>query len=83
MRDWLIRLCIRLATWLDGQHTYVPTATDPAVKALATLLCLEQETRWPDRSGEGKCHAVYGALLKAFPALPKRTLRRAIEDSLP
>lgn len=42
----------------------------------------EQDTRWPERSGEAKRHQVYAAALKAAPDISKRAIARAIEAAL-
>lgn len=54
---------------------------DP-VLARAVALTREQESRWPERSGEAKRHQVYALLLKEFPDTSKRSVSRAIEDAL-
>lgn len=59
-----------------------PPATDDAVLTRARLLTLEQDMRWPDRSGEAKRHQVYAALVKEYPDLSRRRLSRAIEEAL-
>lgn len=79
LRQTLARWLRALAGWID-----VP-ADAPAlgpVAALARVLVQEQETRWPERSGEAKRHQVYAQLLDVFPGTPKRALSRAIEDAL-
>lgn len=52
------------------------------VLELATAGVIEQDTRWPERDGEGKRAAVYRTLLNAFPKESKRVLARAIEDAV-
>lgn len=42
----------------------------------------EQETRWPERSGEAKRHQVYAAAVKAAPTVSKRAISQAIEGAL-
>lgn len=78
LRRTLARWLRALATWVDVP----PALPADAVLTLARTLVQEQETRWPDRSGEAKRHQVYAALLEMFPATPKRTLSRVIEAAL-
>lgn len=83
LRQTLARWLRALATWVDvpvGLPAAAPNL-EPVV-ILARTLVQEQETRWPDRSGEAKRHQVYAQLLDAFPETPKRALSRAIEDAL-
>ena len=75
------RLLIRFALWLLRVCDYKPEVN--STYALAAFpLCQEQQEKWPERSGEGKRHAVYAALIKLFPEASHRSLSRAIEDAI-
>ncbi len=79
LRRWLASQLRALARWIDEPVPVVPL---DALTQHAQVLIHEQETRWPERSGEAKRHQVYAALIDAFPGVSKRAISRAIEDAL-
>jgi len=76
VRRWLIRLLRQLADRLE-----LPLLSELQNHAR------DQTAFWEQRLGAGfgeaKRHAVYAALIKAFPEEDKRVISRVIEDSLP
>lgn len=92
MRGRLIRFCL----WALGKLGYVapPCGCDvcthrgmvcyapPDAALFAAAQPLVARVEPLPQSGEWKRHQVYAALLKQFPATPKRVIARAIEDAL-
>lgn len=68
-----------IARWLRGAADLIdPPMRDP-MWARAAMLVQEQDSRYPDRSGEAKRHAVYGRLVKDYPTRPRHEIGLVIE----
>ena len=59
-----------------------PSPTTGAFQDRVRELVLEQNARWPDRSGQAKHHQVYGTLVKEFPDVDRTDVVIAIAQSV-
>jgi hypothetical protein len=83
IREHVIAVLRWLLTQLEPAKVVLETVgvLDP-VLARAVALTLEQDQRWPERSGEAKRHQVWSQLRKEFADASGKAISRAIEDAL-